>query len=561
MARFIFVSPIHFEPWDFRSPDTTGIGGSETAHIETARRLAAMGHEVISYAPVPDDCPKEHEGVTWRHIDDADHSLDGIWVISRAPDYVHKLENLGARQTPWLVCQDVDYSHRRGIRPVRVNDYAAYDIIFALCPYQLNYLQRKYPELERRFCLSRNGVRTDLIEKIEAEGVERDPLKIIHTSSPDRGLLPSLHVFKRVREYINNVEFYSAYGFDNMRKRIKEIADQADEIEKKLNDTPGVTWGSRQPQEALYRHFLSSSHYLYITDFPETSCISCMEAQCMGAIPISSSLWALGDYVQWGKMIHGTVEHSFTLTQAAMALTEQIAKQLEFPDEVEQYRQDMMKWAREMFSWDRIAEQYHHLATGEPDRSQEFLEEEYHRPSRIASRNIFQLMHATGKILNMGAGADFAKLREKKNALNVDILDYEPNRPDIRHKIDLQADIRHMPVVHHGEYDTVVLGEVLEHCNREDGIAILQEAHNCLKPGGKVVITYPEDNRTPEEQRFAGSEDAIYVDDISYAHKLIQREEMFDWLHKANFMVRHCDPLNYRDVGIDIGWGIIGIGV
>jgi SAM-dependent methyltransferase len=563
MSRFIFISPVAFEQWDFRNPDTQGIGGSETAHIELTRRLAAMGHEVISYAPIPDDCPKTHEGVEWRPLDKADYDLPGIWVISRSPDYVQKLKHLGARQTPWLVCQDIDYSHRRGVRAERVNDYAAFDLIFALCPYQLEYLRQKYPELQRRFCLSRNGVRTDLIDRIEAEGgIERDPHKIIHTSSPDRGLMPSLQVFKRMSEYVPDMEFYAAYGFDNMRKRIKAIADKVPEMEKALNAMKGVTWGERQPQLNLYRKFLESSHYLYITDFPESSAISCMEAQCMGAIPVTSSDWALGDHVKWGKVIHGTVEHSFTICQAAMALTEQVMKQLEFPDDMEKYRQDMMKWAREMFSWDRVAEQYHGLATSEPDRSVELLEEEYARPPIIAGRNAFQLLHATGKILNMACGADTAKLKKVKRAFNVDIHKYERGIP-LPFDLDLQWDIRDMPVIHHGQYDTIVLGEILEHCYKEDGLKILEEAHRCLKPGGKVVITFPEDYRTAEEQRQIFS-DEMYIDNIPYAHRNdppLTRKELFEWMHRSKYIVRHCDPLNYRDVGINIGWGVVGMAI
>jgi glycosyltransferase involved in cell wall biosynthesis len=563
MSRFIFISPVSFEDWDHRSPDTVGIGGSETAHIETARRLAAMGHEVISYAPIPDDCPQFKDGVEWLHLDKADYTLSGIWVISRAPAYVHKLKNLGARQTPWLVCQDVDYSNRRGVRKERVDDYAAFDLIFALCPYQLDYLRSKYPELHRRFCLSRNGVRTDLIKEIEAEGIERKPGKIIHTSSPDRGLMVALHIFKRTMEHVReDIEFYTAYGFNNMLKTIDSVRNKVPEIEKHIQSLKNVTWGERQTQRDLYRHYFESSHYLYITDFPETSCISCMEAQCMGAIPVASSFWALGDYVRWGKNINGSVEHSLTLCKAAMALAENIDKTFDTENNnMEEYRQNMMKWARQEFSWDRVAEQYHALATGEPDRSAEFLEEEYQRPPIISQYHPFQLMNATGKIINLGSGPDYARLREKKGAFNVDLLDRDPGGAHIN-KVDLKADIRRMPEEHHGRYDTAVLGEILEHCYEEDGLRILREANRCLKPGGKIVITCPEDYRSPEKQHENENKDKVYAEGIQYAHRHdppLTRKELFDWMHKADFMVRHCDPLNYRNVGIDIGWGVIGI--
>ena len=95
--NFIFVSTLTFENWDWTNPETRGIGGSETSHIEMARRLANRGHNVISYAPLPAD---KHDtigpgGVRWRHSG----SLFGgrvmidepaIWVVYRDPAFCSK---------------------------------------------------------------------------------------------------------------------------------------------------------------------------------------------------------------------------------------------------------------------------------------------------------------------------------------------------------------------------------------------------------------------------------------------------------------------------------------
>ena len=43
---FYLYSPVCFEKWDWRSSVKTGIGGSETSHVEMAWRLAARGHKV-----------------------------------------------------------------------------------------------------------------------------------------------------------------------------------------------------------------------------------------------------------------------------------------------------------------------------------------------------------------------------------------------------------------------------------------------------------------------------------------------------------------------------------
>ena len=46
--KFIFFSPVNFQRWDWRSSVETGIGGSETSHVEMAWRLANRGHEGIN---------------------------------------------------------------------------------------------------------------------------------------------------------------------------------------------------------------------------------------------------------------------------------------------------------------------------------------------------------------------------------------------------------------------------------------------------------------------------------------------------------------------------------
>ncbi len=164
--QFWFYSPIHFEPWDHRSPDNPGIGGSETAVVELAARLARRGHAVTVYAPIREDCPEFDRGARWLPLDAADFMRPGVWVLSRCPAALDRFESVHPEQQTWLICQDVHYSPRipQGLTPERS---AKLDICLPLCREQEKYLLQISPELAGKMRLSSNGIKTDLIESIE----------------------------------------------------------------------------------------------------------------------------------------------------------------------------------------------------------------------------------------------------------------------------------------------------------------------------------------------------------------------------------------------------------
>ena len=110
---FRFYSPSHFERWDFRNPESKGIGGSETAHIECAIRLAKRGHEVISYSPLPKDSPKDWASVQWCDLREADFTQPGIWVIGRAPQVFDNFKLHHPKQKVFLVMQDTHIHNLR----------------------------------------------------------------------------------------------------------------------------------------------------------------------------------------------------------------------------------------------------------------------------------------------------------------------------------------------------------------------------------------------------------------------------------------------------------------
>jgi glycosyltransferase involved in cell wall biosynthesis len=272
--RIVIATFSAFEEWDWRNPETQGIGGSETAQIELARRLARRGHDVTSYAPIPADCtddPNDGHPVKWRHFkelckdpaqlkpgvptDKIEWNLKdpGHWIIFRQPsvgDCIPTREDTRIAQTWQLVAEDVVYFNADGTPAFTEERCARFDKIWALCPTHAQYLAEAFPFMADKIDVSSNGIEVDRIEKLFAlphdpivgyvgdEPVEqialgkaaddqfkawnglRNPMRLIWASSPDRGLEALLHIFRRAVEFEPALELHCFYGFDNWDKVI-----------------------------------------------------------------------------------------------------------------------------------------------------------------------------------------------------------------------------------------------------------------------------------------------------------------------------------------------------
>jgi glycosyltransferase involved in cell wall biosynthesis len=359
--KFCFISTGTFEPWDWTNPDRQGIGGSETSHIEMAQRLARLGHDVVSLAPTPFTDAVDPAGVRWFNVELAGDDFattiqsDGpvdVWVIYRAPEWIDRLPE---GSTAWLICQDVDYK-REGSR-LTLERARSLTRLVALCQTQGQYFRTVYPGA--RVSVSSNGIKRALIDEIAADPPEREPHRLMYASSPDRGMEYLLEMFPRIREMVPDVELHIYYGFDNIEKVVQHLGknSRVGYRTQRLRDLlaqPGVHYHGRTGQPELLREWFKAGLWVHPSNFTETSCITCMDAQACGAIPITGPVWAIAENVQHGIFIDGDVRNQLV---AARYILETF-KALVTPGFQEAIRPDMMAWARETFDWDIWARQW-----------------------------------------------------------------------------------------------------------------------------------------------------------------------------------------------------------
>ncbi len=263
--------------WDENTLKTVGHGGSETAAIEVAKFLKrktskrvkvfhqraerAVMDSGVEYLPV-----RELEGylknvepsahIAWRHSS----------RLTKAPSYVWCHD---------LVCPGAQNSDN-------------YDKIIALSGFHKSYLVEANHVKEEKIVLGFNGIDPENFKS----KFEKDPLKVVFSSSPDRGLIQTIDIVKRARADSGlDIKLHCFYGFENMRKGGQ--GEWADRIEKKIADNSFVKMHGQVSKEVLMRHFKEAAVWLYPADFIETYCITAIESLCAGTWPIVRRMGAL----------------------------------------------------------------------------------------------------------------------------------------------------------------------------------------------------------------------------------------------------------------------------
>lgn len=294
-----YVCPGKHEAWDGTSL-ADGIGGSEKMVILLARAWAASGWRVEVYGnPKDENCYKKIDGVSWKPIEAFNPAAEYDVVVGWR---WHGLLDMSINCKKFFMdLHDVqttdDYL---GARFIKCDGY------FFKSEFHAKEVRDKIPE--ELVIISRNGVDTSHFE----QAVERIPKKAIFCSSADRGLKRVLKIWERVCGGHPTARLHIFYGFNKLYHQQaveheyhpfgdegcdRHMLDYEEECYSMVDRLKTVEYHGRVDTEVLAKNLLESSVWLYPTDFPEISCMSAMEVQCAGVIPIVFPTGALEETV------------------------------------------------------------------------------------------------------------------------------------------------------------------------------------------------------------------------------------------------------------------------
>jgi tetratricopeptide (TPR) repeat protein len=280
----------------------SGCGGSEKMVILLSEALQKEGTWNVSvYAPVP---PEQRgidpqTGVLWRHWSEFSDTIPrDVFVAWRG--HSHLLQKCRARARI-LWCHDVQSLGSYTPEVLAMVDKIQVQSQYHALPFSND------PRFQDKIWVARNAIEFYMTQDVDS----RNPKQVVYCSTPDRGLITTLRIVDQARKVDPEISLVAAYGFTPFTRkcyaanRHRFLPDVGHEIStdlyeqrvSQLLDSTGSTMLHRIGFEELYKLLLSSGVWLYPTRFPEISCMSAMEAQAAGCIPLSTRYAALGETI------------------------------------------------------------------------------------------------------------------------------------------------------------------------------------------------------------------------------------------------------------------------
>ena len=264
----VFLVGHQLEPWNPATVAKTGIGGSETMAMEMAKRLAQRGHLVRLYGHCTPTMEGVFDGVEYLDATKYHGVECDVMVSSRKPQAVDDEFGLKAKaRVLWV--HDVHVGEQLTmVRDIR------FDLVLCLSEWHRRFFTSCYPRLNpAKVLVTRNGIDLSRFEGSE----ERNPHRVVYSSSPDRGLQALLELWPTIRQQVPDAELHVFYGFTNWETTARATGDQAAlrliaHLKHLAKTTSGVVFRDRVNQRELAREFMRSGVWAYPTWFNETSC-------------------------------------------------------------------------------------------------------------------------------------------------------------------------------------------------------------------------------------------------------------------------------------------------
>jgi len=344
----IYCGPA-WERWTVENINTTGIGGSETCAALLAKEFVKHGYRSVLIG----DCAGmegDYDGVEY-----IDHTKYNQFRDSNYVDYFISSRNTHALNHPIKSGKVYVWAHDIFIPGIARNTTMPNDDkvtkYVCLSPWHVDFFSGWHNIDKSRIHIQGNGL--DLSRYKDAPNIEKDPYKLIYSSSPDRGLIFLLRMFPKWKEEFPKLSLHVFYGFYNWESAIKQRNNPRELAEmneiKQLMTQEGVVYHDRVSQKRLAEEQMSSALWVYPTLFTETYCITATETMLAGTIPICTTIAALQTTVPDGCGIK--VAKPEDCLQPTFDL-------LRNPEKQEEFRQRGKDYVRNTCGWDQIGKNW-----------------------------------------------------------------------------------------------------------------------------------------------------------------------------------------------------------
>ncbi|MDD5434800.1 MAG: glycosyltransferase family 4 protein, partial [Nitrospira sp.] len=226
------------------------------------------------------------------------------------------------------------------------------DLIITVSKWQAEGFIEKFNIPADKLFITTNGINPDFYHSPK---LRRNLHRIIYSSTPFRGLDILLKVFPRIRASIPDAELHVYSGMSVYQMSEEQENRKFGEIYK-LAEQPGVFLKKNVAQRELADAMLSSSIMAYPNSFPETSCISAIEAMAAGLPVVTSRSGALTETLEGvGIFVHGnpmTTEYQDTFVTEVINILNDRERRETISEKSRRRALDFYKWGCVANNWD-----------------------------------------------------------------------------------------------------------------------------------------------------------------------------------------------------------------
>jgi glycosyltransferase involved in cell wall biosynthesis len=290
----VFVTGPYWHSWNGdtclkKGSKTGSLGGSEEMLRIYAEYIAGKNgykeYEVYAFVHC-DPCDQlTIRGVNYKSNDDFKSFVEEneieYCIVSRHSDYLRAVNEQQNVKNVYLWVHDV---FPYGTPICNKNNFRKFIV---LSNWQKMMIMKEYNVPENLMIVLDNAL-PPLSHSLSINS-EKRPLSFIYSSSVERGLIYLLDIFPIIRKEFPDAtltvccDTITPHGPADV-KILKKLKEQRNN---------GVTIKGRLDREVLYEEMRKSEFFIYPSIFPETYCISALEAQAAGCICICTNLAAL----------------------------------------------------------------------------------------------------------------------------------------------------------------------------------------------------------------------------------------------------------------------------
>jgi len=315
-------------------------GGSEEAVIYLSRELVKLGWDVTVFNSCG-ELAGTYNGVSYRNFYEFNPN-DQFNVVVCWRGNIFEQNIIHAKQKLiWL--------HDVPPPDMFKGSENTYDKIIVLSQFHKSLL-KDVPE--EKIFVSSNGINLDDFNTVP---IERNPHRMIYTSSYDRGIVHLLMMWPEIRKEVPDAELHLFYGWNTyIEMEKKGFRDPKPRLLlTKMMQQDGVFEHGRVGHKELAAEFSKSGVWVYPSHFNEISCISAMKAQAAGCVPVCTDYAALKETVKSGLKVSGICGEDGVNERYKQALLFVLRN----ADYQENLRVEVLKY-KENFGWNCVAKQW-----------------------------------------------------------------------------------------------------------------------------------------------------------------------------------------------------------